>query len=70
MKVLPNVGWVNVMPAADAAVDVKINGQNIKFTGNGYHDKVCLRVPVPQDQNDGFDVKINRLTRVFYSELG
>ncbi|CVK98772.1 uncharacterized protein FMAN_08448 [Fusarium mangiferae] len=39
MKVLPNVGWVNVMPAADAAVDVKINGQKIKFTGNGYHDK-------------------------------
>ncbi|KAF4947055.1 hypothetical protein FGADI_10685 [Fusarium gaditjirri] len=38
-KILPNIGWVNTMPAADAAVDVSINGQKIKFTGNGYHDK-------------------------------
>ncbi|KAF4332253.1 hydroxyneurosporene synthase [Fusarium beomiforme] len=38
-RVLPHVGWVNVMPAADAAVDVTIWGEKIKFTGNGYHDK-------------------------------
>lgn len=29
------------MPAADATVDVTILGQELKFTGNGYHDKVC-----------------------------
>lgn len=39
-QVLPDIGWVNVMPAADAVVDVGILGQSLQFSGNGYHDKV------------------------------
>ena len=39
-QVLPNIGWANVMPAADAVVDVTLLGQTLKFEGNGYHDKV------------------------------
>jgi len=39
-QVLPHIGWVNVMPAADATVDVTILGKSLQFQGNGYHDKV------------------------------
>lgn len=39
-QVLPNIGWVNVMPAADANVDVTLLGHKLNFVGNGYHDKV------------------------------
>ncbi|PVH97389.1 hypothetical protein DM02DRAFT_730602, partial [Periconia macrospinosa] len=38
-QVLPHIGWVNVMPAADATVDVTVAGKPLKFQGNGYHDK-------------------------------
>jgi hypothetical protein len=41
-QVLPNIGWVNVMPAADATIDVTILGRKLNFVGNGYHDKVFL----------------------------
>ncbi|KFZ08170.1 hypothetical protein V501_06075 [Pseudogymnoascus sp. VKM F-4519 (FW-2642)] len=42
---LPNIGWVNVMPGADAVVDVKVLGKPLKFTGHGYHDKNWGDVP-------------------------
>lgn len=39
-RIIPHVGWVNVLPAADASVDITVLGQELKFEGNGYHDKV------------------------------
>ncbi|OQV07084.1 hypothetical protein CLAIMM_11568 [Cladophialophora immunda] len=44
-EVLPHVGWVNVMPAADAEVNVNVLGTPLKFSGNGYHDKNWGDVP-------------------------
>ncbi|KIW16895.1 hypothetical protein PV08_04085 [Exophiala spinifera] len=44
-EVLPHVGWVNVMPAASASVDVTILGTQMQFSGNGYHDKNWGDVP-------------------------
>lgn len=37
--VSPHVGWANAMPDADATASFTINGQDIRFSGVGYHDK-------------------------------
>ncbi|KFY46544.1 hypothetical protein V495_02397 [Pseudogymnoascus sp. VKM F-4514 (FW-929)] len=42
---LPHIGWVNVMPGADAVVDVKVLGKPLKFEGHGYHDKNWGDIP-------------------------
>lgn len=37
---MPGVGWVNIIPIADADVDMNIAGTAVKFeSGTGYHDK-------------------------------
>ncbi|KAF3059583.1 hypothetical protein GL218_04529 [Daldinia childiae] len=38
-EVSPGLGWANVVPDADATLDLTIGGEHIRFTGNGYHDK-------------------------------
>ncbi|KAJ4490640.1 hypothetical protein J3R30DRAFT_3694346 [Lentinula aciculospora] len=38
MQLLPNVGWANAVPDSRATVQLEINGQNVSFTGSGYHD--------------------------------
>ncbi|KAJ3796366.1 hypothetical protein GGU11DRAFT_809821 [Lentinula aff. detonsa] len=38
MQLMPNVGWANAIPDSQATVQLEINGQNISFTGSGYHD--------------------------------
>ncbi|KAF5364721.1 hypothetical protein D9757_012491 [Collybiopsis confluens] len=38
MAVMPSVGWANAVPDSQATVQLEINGQNITFTGSGYHD--------------------------------
>ncbi|PYH89413.1 hypothetical protein BO71DRAFT_453457 [Aspergillus ellipticus CBS 707.79] len=35
----PYLGWVDLVPAARAVVDVVVDGQPLQFTGYGYHDK-------------------------------
>jgi len=39
-QLMPNIGWVNVMPAADATVDISFGERKLQFKGHGYHDKV------------------------------
>ncbi|KIK64196.1 hypothetical protein GYMLUDRAFT_40485 [Collybiopsis luxurians FD-317 M1] len=38
MALMPSVGWANAVPDSQATVQLEINGQNITFTGFGYHD--------------------------------
>ncbi|PLB47357.1 hypothetical protein P170DRAFT_478209 [Aspergillus steynii IBT 23096] len=39
LLVSPHVGWANAMPDADAVASFTIKGEDIQFTGVGYHDK-------------------------------
>ncbi|KAH8816964.1 hypothetical protein F5884DRAFT_241189 [Xylogone sp. PMI_703] len=43
--IIPHIGWVNPVPAADASVDVTLLGKKLRFQGNGYHDKNWGDVP-------------------------
>jgi hypothetical protein len=36
------VGWASLLPDAEASVDVLVGGERVRFTGVGYHDKVCF----------------------------
>ncbi|KAJ3810481.1 hypothetical protein EV368DRAFT_73417 [Lentinula lateritia] len=38
MQLMPNVGWANAVPDSQATIQLEINGQNVSFTGSGYHD--------------------------------
>ncbi|KAK4063585.1 hypothetical protein Trihar35433_8293 [Trichoderma harzianum] len=42
----PGVGWVNVMPDADATVYFNWSGTVVEFSGTGYHDKNWGNVPM------------------------
>ncbi|KAL6823680.1 hypothetical protein V8C40DRAFT_248574 [Trichoderma camerunense] len=42
----PGVGWVNVMPDADASVYFNWSGTVVEFSGTGYHDKNWGNVPM------------------------
>lgn len=54
MHIIPNVGWVNVLPAGTGKVDVIVKGKPLSFTGPAYHDKVSqLHTLHP---NTGIDV--------------
>lgn len=65
-QVLSNIGWANVMPAADAVVDLTLSGQPLKFNGNGYHDKVSsISYPFAL-----VIVQIVQLLTIWYLELG
>jgi len=39
LEVGPNIGWANAVPDAEGLADFEINGDALKFTGRGYHDK-------------------------------
>ncbi|KAH7146144.1 hypothetical protein EDB81DRAFT_934016 [Dactylonectria macrodidyma] len=38
-RIVPNVGWANAVPDAEAKVELKVRGEAISFEGSGYHDK-------------------------------
>jgi hypothetical protein len=38
MALMPQLGWSNAIPDAEAEVDFMVNGTRVKFNGVGYHD--------------------------------
>ncbi|KAM5341792.1 hypothetical protein ACJ41O_014823 [Fusarium nematophilum] len=38
-RIVPNIGWANAVPDAEAEVDLRYPGRHLSFTGTGYHDK-------------------------------
>lgn len=48
MMVAPRIGWANAIPDADGTVDMIIDGEELKFEGVAYHDKVCFFPHCPQ----------------------
>ncbi|KAL2846370.1 hypothetical protein BJY01DRAFT_175470 [Aspergillus pseudoustus] len=39
LQVAPHIGWANAIPAAEADVQLTVKGEELSFTGIGYHDK-------------------------------
>lgn len=39
-ELAPNLGWANAVPDARGTIDMMVNGESVKFSGFGYHDKV------------------------------
>ncbi|OAP64514.1 hypothetical protein AYL99_00486 [Fonsecaea erecta] len=52
--IMPNVGWVNVLPAADASVHMNFGGTPMIFNGNGYHDKNWGAIPFTSAVNSWY----------------
>jgi hypothetical protein len=42
LQIAPHIGWANAVPGADAEVQLNVRGEELSFTGLGYHDKVCI----------------------------
>jgi hypothetical protein len=40
LQIAPHIGWANAMPGAEADVQLNVHGEELSFTGLGYHDKV------------------------------
>ncbi|KXH52980.1 hypothetical protein CNYM01_07369 [Colletotrichum nymphaeae SA-01] len=39
LQIAKNFGWANAVPDSDAVVDITVGGEDVKYTGYGYHDK-------------------------------
>ncbi|KAL3459317.1 hypothetical protein BJX64DRAFT_205421 [Aspergillus heterothallicus] len=39
LQVAPHIGWANAIPSANAEVQLNVQGEELAFTGLGYHDK-------------------------------
>jgi hypothetical protein len=45
MLITPNVGWSNILPGAISTVSLNLRGEEMHYTGVGYHDKNWGDVP-------------------------
>ncbi|KAL3483846.1 hypothetical protein BJX62DRAFT_249091 [Aspergillus germanicus] len=39
LQIAPHIGWANAIPSAEADVQLSAHGEELSFTGLGYHDK-------------------------------
>ncbi|KAJ4489979.1 hypothetical protein J3R30DRAFT_3278233 [Lentinula aciculospora] len=51
-QILPELGWANPIPDAQATVALKVNGTDVKFKGIGYHDLTWSNTPLFRSGTD------------------